>query len=82
MDSKNYEIKDFTKIKFEAPVPDLLDIQLSSWVDFLQEDILPEKRLNKGLEGVFKNIFPIEDNNKNYVLSSVFSEKTLAFSII
>ena len=68
MDSKNYEIKDFTKIKFEAPVPDLLDIQLSSWVDFLQEDILPEKRLNKGLEGVFKNIFPIEDNNKNYVL--------------
>ena len=38
MDSKNYEIKDFTKIKFEAPVPDLLDSQLSSCVDFFQED--------------------------------------------
>ena len=68
MDAKNYEIKDFTRIKFEAHVPDLLDIQLSSWIDFLQEDVLPEKRTNTGLEAVFKNIFPIEDNNKNYVL--------------
>ena len=54
MNIREYELKDFTKIKFEAPVPDLLDIQLSSWVEFLQEDILPEKRLNKGLESVFK----------------------------
>ncbi|MBI65503.1 MAG: DNA-directed RNA polymerase subunit beta [Candidatus Marinimicrobia bacterium] len=68
MNIREYELKDFTKIKFEAPVPDLLDIQLSSWVEFLQEDILPEKRLNKGLQSVFKTTFPIEDNNRNYVL--------------
>ena len=64
MNIREYQLKDFTKIKFEAPVPDLLDIQLSSWVEFLQEDILPEKRLNKGLESVFKTTFAIEDNNR------------------
>ena len=29
---------------------------------------IPEKRENIGLEAVFRNIFPIEDNHKNYVL--------------
>jgi len=64
----NIELKDFTKINLNVPIPDLLDIQIASWVDFLQEDVLPEKRLNKGLETTFRNIFPIEDNNKNYIL--------------
>ena len=48
--------------------PDLLDIQVNSMTEFLQEDILPEKREIKGLEQVFNNIFPIEDNHKNYIL--------------
>ena len=68
MKNRILEIKDFTKIKFDVDLPDLLDIQRSSWIEFLQEDILPEKRKNQGLEEVFKNIFPIEDNNRNYVL--------------
>ena len=66
MKSRNYELKDFTKTKTDFSIPDLLDIQVASWIDFLQEDILPEKRKNAGLEAVFRNIFPIEDNNKNY----------------
>ena len=68
MSKNNYEIKDFTKIKFNIPTPDLLDLQIASWKDFIQEDSLPEKRENKGLEAVLKNSFPIEDNHKNYVL--------------
>ena len=68
MGKNNYEIKDFTKIKFNIPTPDLLDLQIASWKDFIQEDSLPEKRENKGLEAVLKNSFPIEDNHKNYVL--------------
>ena len=63
-----FELKDFTKINLNVPIPDLLDIQVASWIDFLQEDVLPEKRKTIGLEAVFKNIFPIEDNNRNYVL--------------
>ena len=58
----------FGSINTTAESPDLLDIQLSSIKDFLQEDVLPEKRKNEGLEQVFKNIFPIEDNHKNYIL--------------
>ena len=66
--SSNYKVHDFSKIAFNIPTPDLLDIQIASWKEFLQEDVLPEKRENKGLEGVLKNTFPIEDNNRNYVL--------------
>ena len=58
----------FGTINTTAERPDLLDIQLSSIKEFLQEDVLPEKRKNQGLEQVFKNIFPIEDNHKNYIL--------------
>ena len=68
MNTDTYEIKDFTKIKFNIPTPDLLDLQVASWKDFIQEDQLPEKRENKGLEAVLRNTFPIEDNHKNYIL--------------
>ena len=50
---------DFSKFEPKIPVPDLLAIQLASWEAFLQEDILPEKRENKGLEAVFKNMLNI-----------------------
>jgi DNA-directed RNA polymerase subunit beta len=68
MNKDSYEIKDFTKIKFNIPTPDLLDLQIASWKDFIQEDSLPEKREIKGLEAVLRNTFPIEDNHKNYIL--------------
>ena len=53
----------FSKTKQLTSLPDLLSLQVYSWDDFLQEDILPEKRENKGLEAVFKNIFPVDDNH-------------------
>ena len=68
----NYKIHDFTKFKFDINLPDLLAIQVSSWKDFLQEDVLPEKRKNLGLEAVLRNTFPIEDNHRNYVLEYKF----------
>jgi len=40
----------FGSIKPSINFPDLLDIQVSSMTDFLQEDVLPEKRKNEGLE--------------------------------
>ena len=33
----NIEVKDFTKVSLDVPVPDLLDIQIASWLEFLQE---------------------------------------------
>ena len=66
--STNTTYQHFSKLESVIPIPDLLDIQLASFEDFLQEDVLPEKRENKGLEAVFKNMFPVEDTHRNYVL--------------
>jgi DNA-directed RNA polymerase subunit beta len=58
----------FSKIKHVLDAPDLLDVQLSSYEDFLQTRIKPEERQDFGLESVFKGIFPIEDNHNTFVL--------------
>ena len=68
MDNPAIKRHSFSKTKTINEIPDLLSLQVYSWDDFLQEDILPEKRENKGLQAVFKNIFPVEDNHKNYIL--------------
>src|SRR5579872_7066894 len=52
--------KSFSKIEDIVPVPNLIEIQSSSYNDFVQLDYLPEERTNSGLEKVLKDIFPIE----------------------
>ena len=42
-------------------MPYLLDLQISSYNNFLQLDVEPGKRLKQGLQAVFKSIFPISD---------------------
>ena len=49
-------------------MPDLLDVQIRSFKQFTQEDIKEDERELIGLEQVFRNAFPIEDNHKNYIL--------------
>ncbi len=50
----------FGKIKDIVPVPNLIEIQSSSFNDFVQLDFLPEERQLIGLEKVLRDIFPIE----------------------
>src|SRR5205085_1361180 len=45
-------------------VPPLTDVQTRSYERFLQLDIPPEKRTPTGLEGVLREIFPIESYDK------------------
>ncbi len=52
---------DFSKIKAVFPMPDLLDIQTKSYADFLQMELLPEERMETGLQAAFKDVFPISD---------------------
>ncbi len=56
--------RSFGSIKDIAPVPDLIEIQSSSFNDFVQLDYLPEERQLIGLEKVLRDIFPIEYNDK------------------
>ncbi len=58
----------FSKISAFVDVPDLLSIQTRAYQHFLQEWIPYEARQPIGLEGVFRNVFPIEDSHRNYIL--------------
>ena len=58
----------FSKIKHVLDTPDLLDVQLNSFEDFLQTKVRPNKRQDIGLENVFRTIFPIEDNHDTFIL--------------
>jgi len=63
--------KSFSKISTVTELPDLLNIQLESFEQFLQSDVVPEKREDKGLQAVFKSIFPIVDSRENFILDFV-----------
>jgi DNA-directed RNA polymerase subunit beta len=63
--------RSFSKLKSDADIPNLLDVQLKSYEDFLQSDVEPEKRENKGLQAVFRTVFPISDVRENYSLEFV-----------
>jgi DNA-directed RNA polymerase subunit beta len=67
----NYSKKSFSKLIQVIDLPDLLDIQLKSFKEFIQDDVLPEKRADKGLQAVFRNIFPIVDSRENFSLDFV-----------
>ena len=60
--------KSFSKIPAFVNVPDLLSIQTKAYQQFLQEWVPIEAREQIGLEGVFQNVFPIEDSHRNYIL--------------
>ncbi|MDA9608749.1 DNA-directed RNA polymerase subunit beta [SAR86 cluster bacterium] len=51
--------KSFEKISSVMALPDILEVQTNSYQHFLQSAISKEKRLDQGLEHVFKSIFPI-----------------------
>jgi DNA-directed RNA polymerase subunit beta len=51
----------FSKIKGTFPMPDMLDIQKSSYAEFLQMNLLPDERKETGLQAAFKDIFPVSD---------------------
>ncbi|MFI4912633.1 MAG: DNA-directed RNA polymerase subunit beta [Sedimentisphaeraceae bacterium JB056] len=52
--------RDFGKIGDAIPVPDLTLMQRESYAEFLQLKVSPQKRINFGLEAVFREAFPIE----------------------
>ena len=52
---------DFSKIKTEVQIPNLIGVQMQSYNRFLQLDLLPSERDDIGLESVFRSFFPITD---------------------
>src|SRR3954463_16618439 len=58
------EIRRFGSGREAHIIADLTKIQTESYQSFLQEETVSEKRKDHGLEGVLKEIFPIESYDK------------------
>ena len=53
--------KSFGKIQSNEAIPNLIQIQIDSYKQFLQFDVPSDKRENIGLQSVFQSMFPISD---------------------
>src|SRR5215207_970763 len=51
----------FGHIESVAPMPNLIEVQKSSYENFLQRNIAAAKRTQSGLQEVFRGVFPIKD---------------------
>ena len=58
----------FGTIKEIISPPNLIEIQVDSYHEFLQAELSPGKRKNIGLEAVFNEIFPVTSYNEKVVL--------------
>ena len=55
--------KNLGRVKQIIEVPNLIDIQKSSYDKFLQTNVPPNTRQEVGLQAVFRSVFPIKDFN-------------------
>ncbi|GDY19849.1 DNA-directed RNA polymerase subunit beta [Verrucomicrobiota bacterium] len=58
----------FGKIKEVISPPNLIEIQVNSYREFLQLDVPTSRRKNAGLQAVFTEVFPIESYDTKTVL--------------
>jgi DNA-directed RNA polymerase subunit beta len=63
--------KSFGRIPEVAPMPNLIEVQKSSYDHFLQMDVQPELRIPVGLQEVFRSVFPIKDFSERAQLEFV-----------
>jgi len=66
--------KSFGRIPEVVRMPNLIEVQKSSYADFLQKNITHEERGDDGLQGVFKSVFPVRDFSDRAVLEYVSFE--------
>ena len=61
----------YGKIPEIMDLPDLIEVQKASYEEFLQRNLPPEERKDKGLQAVFNEIFPIPDFSETSELQFV-----------
>src|SRR5688572_16266590 len=65
------QVRNFGRFGDAVEVPPLTDVQNRSYDRFLQLEVGPEKRTPTGLEGVLREIFPIESYDKTLSLDFI-----------
>lgn len=63
--------KNFAHGETPLEIPSLFSLQVESFVHFTQADVPPAERQVQGLEAVFREMFPIEDEHKNFRLDYI-----------
>nr|WP_303832278.1 DNA-directed RNA polymerase subunit beta [Asticcacaulis taihuensis] len=66
--------KSFGRIPEAIRMPNLIEVQRSSYEQFLQRDVRPANRIDDGLEAVFRSVFPVKDFNERATLEYVSYE--------
>ncbi len=66
--------RSFGRIPEVVRMPNLIEVQKSSYNQFLQKDIAHEDRGDRGLNGTFKSVFPVRDFSDRAVLEYVSFE--------
>jgi len=66
--------KSFGKIPEAGRMPNLIEVQRSSYDQFLQKDERSYERIDEGLQAVFRSVFPIRDFSDRAVLEYVSYE--------
>jgi DNA-directed RNA polymerase subunit beta len=62
--NKHRQRRDYARISTVINIPNLIEVQKDSYARFLQKDRHPKQREDRGLESVFRSIFPISDFNE------------------
>jgi DNA-directed RNA polymerase subunit beta len=65
------KVRDFSRYGDALSIPNLIQIQTESYARFLQQDTPPEKRTPTGLEGLLREVYPIESYDGNMRLEYV-----------
>jgi DNA-directed RNA polymerase subunit beta len=64
----------FGRIPEAVRMPNLIEVQRSSYEQFLQREVRPAQRKDEGIQAVFKSVFPIKDFNERAMLEYVSYE--------
>src|SRR3954469_17779049 len=70
-DRNHTERANFGKLREVIQPPNLIEIQITSYLDFLQKGIPEKQRKPQGLEAVFKEVFPILSYDERLTLEYV-----------
>ncbi len=70
-DRTHSERTNFGKLREVIQPPNLIEIQITSYLDFLQKGTPEKQRKPQGLEAVFREVFPIESYDGRLVLEYV-----------
>jgi len=70
-DRNNSERVNFGKLREVLQPPNLIEIQITSYLDFLQKGVPEKQRKPQGLEAVFREVFPILSYDERLTLEYV-----------